>query len=65
MEEKRCRVFVKGKECGLPLTLLDREAEKIARYNVAAYQCGLGHRSHFLPESISRSGSTGKDEELP
>jgi hypothetical protein len=28
MEDKRCPVFVDGKECGLPLTLLELEAEK-------------------------------------
>jgi hypothetical protein len=51
MEHKRCPVFVDSKECGLPLTLLDRESEKLAPYNIAAYECGLGHRSHFLQES--------------
>jgi hypothetical protein len=65
MEEKRCRVFVNGKECGLPLTILDGESEKGAPYDIAAYACGLGHRSHLLPESKTRRGSTGKDEELP
>ena len=48
MEDKRCLVFVGGKECGLPLSQIDREAEKIARYDVATYQCGLGQRSYFL-----------------
>jgi hypothetical protein len=43
-------VYVDGKECGLPLTLLDREAEKIARYDLVIYECGLGHRSYFLQE---------------
>jgi hypothetical protein len=50
MEDKTCPVYVDGKECGLPLTLLDREAEKIARYDLVIYECGLGHRSYFLQE---------------
>jgi hypothetical protein len=50
MEEKRCLVFVDGKECGLPLSQVDGKAEKIARYNLVTYQCGLGHRSYFLLE---------------
>ena len=28
---QNCSVFVEGKECGLPLALLDYEAEKVAR----------------------------------
>jgi hypothetical protein len=52
MEDKRCPVFVDGKECGLPLTFLDRESDKVAPHNIAAYECELGHRSHFLQESI-------------
>jgi hypothetical protein len=39
MEDKRCPVFVDGKECGLPLTRVDLEVEKIARYDLATYQC--------------------------
>jgi hypothetical protein len=50
MQNKRCPVFVDGKECSLPLTLLDRETEKVARYDLAGYECGLGHRSYFLQE---------------
>jgi hypothetical protein len=49
MEDKRCPVFVDGKECGLPLTPTDLEAE-IARYDLATYECGLGHRTYFLLE---------------
>jgi hypothetical protein len=51
VEDKTCPVYVDGKECGLLLTLLDREAEKIARYDLAVYECGLGHRSYFLLEA--------------
>lgn len=50
MEEKRCLVLVDGKECGLPLSPVERQAEKIARYDLVTYQCGLGHRSYFLLE---------------
>jgi len=50
MEDKSCPVFVDGKECDRPLTLVDLEAEKIARYDLATYQCSLGHRSYFLLE---------------
>jgi hypothetical protein len=49
--DARCLVFVDGKECGLPLTRVDPEAEKIARYDLATYQCSLGHRSYFLLET--------------
>jgi AraC-like DNA-binding protein len=28
------------------------KVKKLAPYNTAAYECGLGHRSHFLQESI-------------
>jgi hypothetical protein len=47
MEDKRCPVFVDGKECGLPVILVDREAGKIARYDLGTYQCTLGHRVLF------------------
>ena len=50
MEDKRCPVFVDGKECGLPLTLVDLEEKKIARYDLATYECSLGHRTYFLTE---------------
>ena len=50
MEDKRCPVFVDGKECGRELTEVDREAKKIARYDLATYQCSLGHRSYILLE---------------
>ena len=49
-----CPVVFEGKECGLPLAQVDREAEKIARYDLATYQCGLGHRSYFLQEPLER-----------
>ena len=54
MEDKRCPVFVDGKECGLPVTLVDREAGKIARYDLGTYQCTLGHRSYFLLEETEK-----------
>jgi hypothetical protein len=64
MEDKTCPVYVDGKECGLPLTLLDREAEKIARYDLAVYECGLGHRSYFLhePRESTPNPTTRKSE---
>jgi hypothetical protein len=51
---QNCLVFVDGKECGLPLAQVDCEAEKIARYDLATYQCGLGHRSYCLQEPFER-----------
>jgi hypothetical protein len=60
MEDKSCPVCVDGKECGLPLTLLDPEAEKIARYKVAIYECGLGHRAYFLQEPFESVTRTHK-----
>ena len=42
-------MFIDGKECGL-------EAEKIARYDLATYQCSLGHRSYILLEPRSKAG---------
>lgn len=50
MEDKKCPVFVDGKECGRPLTLIDLQGEKIARYDLATYECTLGHRSYILLE---------------
>ena len=50
MEGKKCAVFLDGKECGLPLTLVDREGKKIARYDLATYECSLRHRTYFLLE---------------
>jgi hypothetical protein len=50
MEQKTCSVFVDGKECNLPLIPVALEAEKIARYDLVTYACGLGHRSYFLLE---------------
>ena len=60
MEDHTCPVFVDGKECGLPLSEIDREAEKIARYDFVTYECGLGHRSYLLlePESKARPSDT-------
>ena len=50
MEHKSCSVFVDGEECGHPLTLVDLEGKKIARYDLATYECGLGHRTYSLLE---------------
>jgi hypothetical protein len=50
MEDKRCPVFVDGKECGRPLTLVDLEVKKIARYDLATYECNLRQRTYFLLE---------------
>ena len=50
MEHKSCSVFVDGEECGHPLTLVDLEGKKIARYDLATYECSLGHRTYFLTE---------------
>jgi hypothetical protein len=60
MEDKRCPVFVDGKECGLPLILIEREVEKIAIYEVTTYKSSRGHRSYFLNEPGSSSGSTSE-----
>jgi len=57
MEDKKCPVFVHGKECGRPLTLIDLEGEKIARYDLATYECSLGHRSYILLEPKTRNSS--------
>ena len=46
MKDKRCPVFVAGKECGHPLTRVDLQAEKIAGYDLTTYPCSLGHRSY-------------------
>jgi hypothetical protein len=54
MEDKRCPVFVNGKECGLLLTRVGLEAEKIARYDLATYQCSRGHRTLLLLEPRSK-----------
>jgi hypothetical protein len=41
MQPKRYSVFVEGKACDRPLTPVDLEAEKIARYDLVTYECGL------------------------
>ena len=51
MEHKSCPVFVDGKECDRPLTLVDLEGKKIARYDLATYECNLCHRTYFLLEN--------------
>ncbi len=56
--DARCLMFVDGKECGGPLTRVDLEAEKIARYDLATYQCSLGHRSYILHEPRSKARSS-------
>ena len=50
IEHKSCPVFVDGKECDRPLTLVDLEGKKIARYDLATYECNLRHRTYFLLE---------------
>ena len=50
MEDKKCAMSLDGRECGLPLTLVDLEGKKIARYDLATYECDLGHRTYFLLE---------------
>ena len=57
MEHKSCPVFVDGKECDRPLTLVDLEGKKIARYDLATYECSLGHRSYILLEPKTRNSS--------
>jgi hypothetical protein len=54
MEDKKCPVFVGGQECDHPLTLVNLEVKKIARYDLATYQCSLGHRTYFLLEPKSK-----------
>ena len=54
MEDNTCPVFVDGKECGLPLSEIDREAKKVARYDFVTYECALGHRIYFLLEPESK-----------
>jgi hypothetical protein len=50
MEDKSCPVFVDGRECGRELILVDLEGKKIARYDLATYECNLRHRTYFLLE---------------
>ena len=54
MQPKRYSVFVEGKACDHPLTPVDLEAKKIARYDLVTYECGLGHRRLLLDESKAR-----------
>jgi len=61
MEDKRCPVFVDGKECSLPIILVEREAGKVARYDLGTYQCVLGHRTYVLLEPKRTRGSTGEE----
>jgi hypothetical protein len=61
MEDKRCPVFVDGKQCGLSLILVDREVGKIARYDLAIYLCSLGHRSYFLLEPKETRGPNSQE----
>jgi hypothetical protein len=50
MEDKKCAVSLDDKKCGLPLTLIDLESKKVARYDLATYECILGHRTYLLLE---------------
>jgi hypothetical protein len=63
MEDKKCPVFVDGKECGQSLTRVNLEAEKIARYDLATHQCSLGHRSYILlePQSKGRTSDIARE----
>ena len=61
MEQKTCSVFVDGKECNLPLIPVSLEAEKIARYDLVTYECGLGHRTCFLLDE-SKARPLSRDE---
>lgn len=38
MEHKSCPVFVDGEEYDRPLTLVDLESKKMARYDLANYE---------------------------
>ena len=61
MEDRKCMVFVDGKECGLQLYPIDGEAQKVARYDLGTYRCGLGHRSYFLLEPSQSKGPARKE----
>ena len=63
MEDKRCPVFVDGKDCGLPADPSRSRSRKIARYDLATYQCGLGHRSYFLLEPRSKAKPSDRARE--
>jgi hypothetical protein len=64
MEDKRCPVFVDGKECGRPLTLVNLEGKKIARYDLGIYESSLGHRTYFLLEPKATDPSAMTREEI-
>jgi hypothetical protein len=53
MEKRKCTVLVNGKECGLTLTLVERELETAT----AIYECPLGHRTYvpLEPEAADSS----------
>jgi hypothetical protein len=44
MDEKTCPALVDGKECGLPLLMVERELET----EIEIYECTRGHRTEFL-----------------
>jgi hypothetical protein len=50
MEKRKCPALVNGKECGLTLTLVERELETAT----AIYECPLGHRTHVLVGELER-----------
>jgi hypothetical protein len=54
--DRKCVLIVDGKECGLLLTRVDGNAEKIARYDLGIFECRLGHRSYFLLEPPDPKG---------
>lgn len=41
MENRKCSMLVEGKECGLTLSLVEREIENATEI----YECPLGHRT--------------------
>jgi hypothetical protein len=43
MEPRKCPVLVDGKECGLQLTVVERELET----GTGVYECPLGHRAYI------------------
>ena len=67
-ENKRCPVFVDGKECGRELTEVEVEAKKLARYDLVTYKYSLAHRSNFVlepkPSSDSREEREKRMDEL-
>ncbi len=52
MENRKCPMLVNGKECGLALSLVEREVENATEI----YECPLGHRAEVpFGEAETRS----------